>query len=524
MPTRKEYIGRYQFNPKEIVVNEKKVDPNLKGWQPPLAFPEKSADQWYPPLKLPDETDQQSFIRRNNYDELPPPVKELAPAVPDVRNIPALPDEDGNFGTGNPVQLGQKKRDIPPSQAQTRVQPEEQDEIGFYTPAGDRPNYADEDDNRLLREYLLNRASPEFLRKRDERRRVDLETALNEGLIATASKGASMAGTLYGKEAGSIYDPKIVTNEIDREERIRAIDDKDLFSLYNYLERAARAKRNHELMLGRLDLSTAQANAALRAQDQARQAREDEADRRAAFQDESLQLRQEAQDLKKDIATGKIVPPANIRPQTENQKIIEQGRINKIKREEEKAKKEAEVTPSSKMKEGAASATYTQSLKSLAELEQANAAIQRMADEYIELIKKHGTSGTFNGPAKARMKTLRAAMAKQKVKMLDPNSTISQPELEAEIESSFNLSPLGGFGVTEDTAISQLNAEKAEAKTRVLEHKNFMKKLESGSYDAPEQVNAGKLPQQKRKDIKTMSDDEVQAEIEALEKKLGKGK
>jgi hypothetical protein len=133
--------------------------------------------------------------------------------------------------------------------------------------------YADENEDKLLREYLRRKMSPEYQMQSEQRLAAGDVARSDADLLSAASKTAAAFGSIGGKTAQSLYDPSSLSESADRSERRAAQDEGRTKELYSYLEGKDRARRGEALASERLDFDREKLEAQT-ARDEARRGEE----------------------------------------------------------------------------------------------------------------------------------------------------------------------------------------------------------------------------------------------------------
>lgn len=173
----------------------------------------------------------------------PPPPQDQVPLSSAVKHLPFA--ADSTMSTA----IAPASPPPPPDATAPAAAPEQ-------TPPSLK--YADEGDDELLRNYLRSKMTPEHLAEEADKRKQDDQYLADNNLTAVASKAASMAGTIDGQQASSIYNPNFAKERVANARGEDRQDEQDKEDLYRYLEQRAKTGKATSQELAKMDLLLAQ--------------------------------------------------------------------------------------------------------------------------------------------------------------------------------------------------------------------------------------------------------------------------
>jgi hypothetical protein len=284
--------------------------------------------------------------------------------------------------------------------------------------------YADENDDEILRAYLRRKMSPEYQDVVEDRRARGDELRGQGQLASVLSKTASAFGSVGGQQAKSLYDPSALGAAADRSESRAVRDEADTMQLYSYLDKKAREEKADALANKRLGLEE-QRLASQTARD-------------AEKRDSELAWKEREYNQKERLEKNRLMADVG-------------------KRAEETRVKQAEKT--------------AEQTKSMLEPRTRAANIERNANELYNLIDKYGTY-EMTGPASSMIDSKIYQLAIEYAKLVDPTSVAREGEVAT---AQKYMLPVKGMFKSNSTAKELINKFKQDAQNALASRESVLR-------------------------------------------------
>jgi len=335
--------------------------------------------------------------------------------------------------------------------------------------------YADQNDDEILRAYLRRKMSPEYQDQADDRLAAGDESRSNAALISSLSKAASAFGSVGGEQAKSTFDPSVLSGSADRGEKRFARDEARTKELYGYLEDKDKQRlAGDRLKYDQDKLIADNAKSELR-------------------RTEDMGWKQREFDQKERIEKGRLLADTGKRADEASAKMAEEERKKAEKLIADKSRVEAEQA------------------KAMLEPRTRAANIERNANELYNLIDKYGTFES-TGPESSMMDSKIYQLAIEYAKLVDPASVAREGEVAT---AQKYMLPVKGMFKSNKSAKEIINKFKQDAQNALATRESVLRGERPDVGFAQDTASGEAIAAPATKSIDQMDEAEIDAEIAA---------